>query len=132
MNYEILSNEITDDPLARGYSGMTDQEIAGSLNDTIDRERNKPSLTGSEVMNAIDKTEFQGLVAADEATVWNILHLEAINPFGIEKDIMVDLFGVDSDTIASLALIRVEAISRAVELVLGTVKYGDVVQARSM
>ena len=131
MNYETLSNEITNDPLTRGYSGMSDQELADSLN-TEDRERNKASLTGSEVMNAIDKAEFQALPAADEATVWNILHLGTINPFGIEKDIMVDLFGGASDTIANLALLRVEAISRASEIGLGVVKYGDVVQARSM
>ena len=128
MNYQVLKDEITNDPLARGYSGMTDQQIVDSLN-TEDRERNKTSLTGSEVMNAIDKAEFQALPAADEATVWNILHLGTINPFGVEKDIMVDLFGAGSDTIAALALIRVEAISRGVELVLGVVNEGDVIMS---
>lgn len=34
---DILVNELTTDPLARGYSGMTDQQVADSLN-TFDRE----------------------------------------------------------------------------------------------
>lgn len=32
MDYTILTAELADDPLGRGYSAMTDQEVADSLN----------------------------------------------------------------------------------------------------
>lgn len=37
-NLQILSDEITNDPLGRGYAAMSDQEIADSLN-TINRDK---------------------------------------------------------------------------------------------
>lgn len=37
MNYSVLSTEVTTDPLSRGYSGMTDQAVADSLNEAADR-----------------------------------------------------------------------------------------------
>ena len=36
MTSKALADEINIDPLGRGYSGMTDQQIADSLN-TVDR-----------------------------------------------------------------------------------------------
>ena len=41
---QILSTEISTDPLTRGYSGMTDVQIRDSLNNTIDRP-NTRSIT---------------------------------------------------------------------------------------
>lgn len=40
MNIAALTSELTNDPLARGYSGMTNQQAADSLNAT-----NRPSAT---------------------------------------------------------------------------------------
>ncbi len=36
MDYSILTPEVTTDPLARGYAGMSDQQVADSLN-AVDR-----------------------------------------------------------------------------------------------
>ena len=36
MTTKTLADEVANDPLVRGYSGMTDQQIADSLN-TVDR-----------------------------------------------------------------------------------------------
>ena len=46
MNYDALKTELTEDPLALGYSGMTDQEVADSLN-AVNRQRNRTSMTGT-------------------------------------------------------------------------------------
>ena len=88
---EILKGEITTDPLTRGYSGMTDAQIADDLT-TAYRERNLDRLDASTVFNAIDKAEYNALSDANKAMVWNILHLGEINPFGLESDIFVDIF----------------------------------------
>jgi len=129
-----LKAEIDDDPLTRGYSGMTDAVVAVNLNDdtTAEFKRSLPksSLTGSEVLNAINKGEFNALDVEQKAMVWNIVHLGTINPFGIEGDLFTDIFGVPSTTIAALLALRQRTVSRAVELGLGIIKVGHVQMAR--
>ena len=61
MKIEKLRTELNDDILGRGYSGMTDEAAANSLNDTIDRSLNRATMTASEVFNAVDAAEFAGL-----------------------------------------------------------------------
>lgn len=130
-NLFLLKSEIDSDPLTRGYSGMTDAEVAESLN-TANRTRNKTTMTGSEILNKIDPTEWNSLTDAQRQTVWDIVHLGTINPFGIEATLMVNIFTGGSTTITALAAARVESISRAQELGLGTVREGTVQQARSL
>lgn len=127
---DILKDELTNDPLTpkRNYSGMTDFEAANDLNTTY-RTRNKTNMTGTEIFNAIDKAEWNALSDAQRDDVWNILHLGNINPFGIEADLMQDIFGA-STTITALQAARKENISRAEELGLGVVGAGQVEEAR--
>lgn len=127
----VLSNELADDPLARGYSGMTDAQATDSLNDTLDRERNRTSMTGSEVLNAVNNTEYLALSASDKDRVWQLLHLGTLNPFGVEADLLLDIFGGGSTTITALVVARKEIISRGAELGLGVVKEGQVQRARA-
>ena len=49
----ILEDELNNDPLARGYSGMSDTQVLDSLNNTIDQNRNKTSMSGREVMDQV-------------------------------------------------------------------------------
>ena len=125
-----LKTELSTDPLTRGYSGMDDVEAAADLNTTY-RTRNRITMTGSEVINAIDKTEFNSKTDAEKRQVWDILHLGDVNPFGIEADLFVDVFGSNSTTIANLQNARKQAVSRAEELSLPSVKAGQVQMARS-
>lgn len=117
-DYKILRDEIQNDPLGRGYSGMTDAEVADDLN-TQYRTRNRSTLTASEIVNAVDLSEWNALDDVQRQIVWNLLHMGAINPFGVEATILVNVFGAGSNTIAVLAEARVENISRAQELGLG-------------
>lgn len=130
MTIEALKAELTTDPLGRGYSGMTDEQAAVDLN-TIYRTQNRELMSSSEVMNAIDITEFNALTAADEALIWNVLSLGEINPFGVEATIFTNVFGGGSTTITTLSVARQSSVSRAQELGLGAVREGTVTMART-
>lgn len=129
MNIDILKTEITTDPLTRGYSGMSDLATALDLN-TVYRTTDKTSMTGTEVFNAIDKAEFNALTATNKKLIWDIIHLGEINPFGLESDLFVDIFGGGSTTITDLQALRKNNVSRGVELGIGNVREGNVQEAR--
>ena len=129
MNYTDLTNELVSDPLVRGYSGMSDAEATVDLN-TEYRETNRTAMSGSEIFNAVDKVEYDALSVGDNARFWDILHLSSVDPFGIEAQIVIDVFGAGSTTVSTLAAMRKTPISRATELGLGSVREGHVQKAR--
>ena len=57
MNYEILKAEVTDDPLARGYSGMSDQAVADSMN-AVDRTVDREMVPTHDIYEAIIPAEY--------------------------------------------------------------------------
>ena len=103
----------------------------GQLN-AVNRTRPKTSMTGSEVLNAVDAAEWGDLDAAGKQTVWDVVHLGEVNPFGVEATLLIAVFGAGSATIVALAAARQQAISRAVEIGLGHVRVGDVERARAL
>ena len=125
----ILKDEITNDPLNRGYTEMTDEEVAADINLLV-RTRNRPSMTSSEVLNAINITEWISLTDAEQQQIWDVIHMGNINPFGVEATIFIAIFGNGSDTITTLAAARVENVTRATELGHGFVYPGHVQNAR--
>ena len=114
-DWDALRSEISNDPLVRGYSNMSDEEIAADLN-TKYRTKNRTEMSASEVVNAVSVSEYAALAAGDKQLFWDIVHIGTLNPFGREADLMVTLFGGGSDTIATLSSLRVDSISRAEEL----------------
>ena len=129
---EILKAEITDDPLSRGYSGMNDLEVAGSLN-TVNRPVTKTYLTGSEIFNATDYTEYGALTSDQQASWDRLCGVDQINiSSGIAKGREAELFGPGSVTRAALVALKVSPqVSRGTELGLGTVYEGNVQEARA-
>ena len=130
MDYVALKAELTTDPLTRGYSEMSDVEAATDLN-TVYREKNRTSMSGSEVLNAVDTTQWNGLTDAQRQTVWNVIHLGTVNPFGVEATLLIGVFGAGTATITALAAARLDSMSRAAELGLGSVFAGHVHDARA-
>lgn len=130
MDIDALKTELLAGHPGTGAYDADDAVAATQLN-AVNRTRNKPTMTGSEVMNAIVKAEFTALSAADKQMVWDIVHLGEINPFGIEADLFVDIFGGGSATITDLQTARKYDVSRGVELGLGQVKTGHVETART-
>lgn len=110
----ILEDELTADPLTRGYSGMSDARLLTSLN-TADRNRNRTSMTGREVKAAVDKDEYAALSDAKKQQMIELIKRDDLDLFGLDKEILIDIFG-NSTTGANLATARVESISRATEL----------------
>ncbi len=127
-----LRDELLNDPLARGYSTMSDQEAADDLN-TEYRERNRDFMGASEVFNAIVVADFLALADGDRATIMGIMGFGEINPFGKEADVFVSIFGGQSATIIALNIARKEPISRAFEIGVSRlpVRAGHVAVARA-
>lgn len=128
--HATLKAELANDPLGKGYSGMTDDQVVVALN-VADRE-NPATWSGSKVLNVIVKPEYDALTAANKALIWDVLHLGELNPYGIEAALFVAAFGPDSATIKALAALRnAERITRAQELGLGDVAPYHVWEARN-
>ena len=119
----ILEDEIASDPLERGYAAMTDAQLLTSFN-AADRSRNRTSMTGCEVKLQIDTSEYNALSDAKKLRLIELLKRDDLNLFGLDLDIMVDIFGA-STTGSNLATARVELISRGVEIGWGDVTIKD-------
>lgn len=129
MTNATLRDELSNDPLGRGYGTMTDAEVVADLT-TASRTRQKASITGSDLWNHTDSTEFNALSETAQQRWLGLCGVDTIDPFGPAEDVAVNLFPADSTTLSNLAAFRVEDISRATELGLGDVKPYDVQKAR--
>lgn len=133
VDYGALKSELDTDPLTRGYSGMTDGQVAVDLN-TVYRSRNRTTMSGREVMEAFaaNTAEWDALTAANQDRIIALTGREDLDPFGIDAHIFTQAAAGATNTISALNAARTEAISRAVELGFGTVHSGDVANARAI
>lgn len=122
----ILQDERTNDPLGRSYSGMDDPTFLGSIT-TVDRTRNRSTMSASEVYNSVDQTEWAALSATEQQEIWDILHMGSdLDPFGREASRFTAIFPGAGATLTALAAARVENITRAEEIGLPNPNLGDV------
>lgn len=134
MDLVALKSELTTDPLARGYSGLGDEAAANNLN-TVNRTRERPTVTGAQIYNALDPAEFTALSAANQTKVRDIFGLGGdidVRTGRNARVVLLSLFGAATATRAALAALVQEPCSRAVELGLGTVTPSDVADARRL
>ena len=116
MDYKVLKNEILNDPLVRGYGGMTNAQILTSLV-AVNRSRQLESVNSAFIYERLDQTEVQSLDAAATARLDRILGLgNNILVQGAAKTELIAIFGGGSNTIAALAADIVVAISRFEEI----------------
>ena len=128
----LLKSEIDSDPLSRGYSGMSNIQVADDINQKI-RSRDKLSLDSSELLDSIESSALMALTGDKATRVWGVLSMNSVDPFGIAADVFIDAFGGGSNTIITLAALRIESISRAQELGYpGYVREGHVEMARAL
>ena len=126
-----LGDELTNDPLGRGYSEMTDEEVVTDLN-TEYRTRVKTSMSGDAIFVQTDAAEFAGLTDHKQLAWISWCGKDSIDPSNAANvDFVKWVFGAASTTVANLAAARVEDITRAAELGLGDVDAGDVQRVRS-
>jgi hypothetical protein len=132
MDLVALKAELTAGQPGSGAYDADDATAAAQLN-VVNRTLPRASLTGSEVLNAVDTTEWLALDDARRQQVWDIVHLGTVNPFGVEATLMTAIFpAAESPTIAALAEARQRPVSRGVERGFGFVGHADVEDARAL
>ena len=125
----ILEDEIANDPLGRGYAGMTDTELIASGN-TENRTQKITNLSPRDVFNAIDQDEWSSKTDLQRRRIWDVLHLvrgegEGVNLFGAELTEFRKVFDAGSVTASELMTLRVKKISRMKEIGWGVVREKD-------
>ena len=156
-DYVALANELNTDLLGRGYSGMSDAEATADIN-TEYRDVNYPIFldllnltirengqwtpfrekaemkTQPNVYDNQSMREFMdlfGTLTGDSITGRSQYDMQSPYMVGLLDDMVLE--GSMSQPIANaIQVIGVETVSRAVELILGRVKTGDVEFARTL
>lgn len=131
MDYFDLRTHLDTDPDVHGYTGMTDAEVVTSLL-TETKSRNVLSMSGTDVAQNIDSTDWSGLNDGEKNQVIGICGWSAVNPWGKEADIFLSIFGGGSATIVALNAARVETVSEAEFYGFAGITEGDVNKARAL
>jgi hypothetical protein len=130
MNLAVLANELqASHPITGAYS--VDDVTAASQVNAVNIVRDRTSMTGREIAAEIVDAEYDAL--EDEtikAQVIALVSTDSVDPFGFSANVIKDIFPA-SATLAALALVRIETISRATQLGIGNVRAGDVQRARA-
>ncbi len=120
----ILEDEIAGDPLGRGYSAMTDQQLLDSLN-AVNRSRDRAAMTRREIADTIPNGLYVALSDVDKSQLLTLFGGESndggLNPFGFAMTVIQDVFGPASAAVTALTTARVESISRGEEIGWGVV-----------
>lgn len=116
MAKAALITELTNDPLARGYAGMTAAQAAISLNEK-NRTRNRAMVQVSAILDAIAWTEYDALTATHKDRLNVILARDTINANSVNvRAAFLAAFTNGSTSRANLIALLSEPISRAVEI----------------
>lgn len=130
MDYGKLKNEITTDPLARGYASMTNQQVADNLN-TVYRTLPVESVTGQDIFEAVVQADYAALTAAQKELLYAIVGMGTIRVNGANTTAaLLAMFPSGSTTRANLAALRTRPVSRAEELGLPRVDDEHIRSAR--
>lgn len=132
---DILITELTTDPLTVGYSGMTDEQVATSLNNAgTGRTLPVDTLSAATLYEAIDTAEFDALSADQKTAIDRILSLGdavILTPASKARAVLVAAFGAGTASRDAIIVEVTRAVSRAEELGLPVVRVGDVQRARA-
>lgn len=125
-----LRAEIEIDLLSRGYSSMTDLEVATDLN-TVYRTANIEFVTGQEIFEAVVLLEYNALSAAEKSLFHAIIGMEHILVSGANtRASLLAMFGTGTTTRSNLIALQTKTISRAEELGFPFVYEGHIQEAR--
>jgi len=132
MNLQILNTESTTDPLGRSYAGMTDAQIADSLN-TANRPQTNTLIPAHKVVSAVVPSEAALILPEERERIAFIVSAGEVNISSDNvRSAFQRAFAAGTTTRANLlALVNAPSISRAEELGLGIVRESDVAKARN-
>jgi hypothetical protein len=126
-----LRTELSDDPLGRGYAGMSDREAADDLN-TKYRQEQIRSMAGDTMFSSTVLAEFVLLTERNQNLWMSICGRATVDPWSnANLGLLEYIYGPASSTEDALAAIAVQMITREAELGIGYVREGDVTQARA-
>jgi len=129
MSHNQLKEELTNDPLARGYSGMTDEQACDSLN-TVNRTKPNDFVTGDELFGVTDSVEWEALTEHSQSLWMQICSRDSVNPLlPATIAFVTSVFG-SSSTLGSLTALQTKEVSRAGELGISEVSVPHVSFAR--
>ena len=130
MNYDVLMTELlAGHPVTGGYD--VDNEVAAGQLNAINCTQNVESVSGQEIFEAVDPTDFAGLPAAHKELLYAIIGMGTILVNGTNtKAALLAMFGAGTSTRANLAALQKQDVSRADELGLGEVLPGNVEEVR--
>ena len=132
ITWELLRVELDTDPLNRGYTSMSDEEVAADLN-TVYRTITRDYVSGWEIFNITNNTEYATLTDAQKASWDALCGIENIDTAsGVAKAKEAELFGPGTTTRSNLIDLKTTDVSRAVELGFGEVTVGQIQEARRL
>ena len=112
----ILKDEIDNDPLGRGYAGMSDQEVTDDML-TEYRSVSVGSILSEGIVAALVPSEVNALTVVQQRNLWGVIGAGSVKPDDTEvKNFFADLFGAGTTTRANLFALATRLISRAAEL----------------
>jgi hypothetical protein len=120
-----LCDEITNDPLGRGYAGMGVEAITADINSEY-RLVFHEKVEGADLFEGVVGAEWQAISEAEKTQVLSLLSFGAISPQGNVRTFLITIFGGGSGTISNMADIARYTTSRAAELDLGSPNAGAV------
>lgn len=133
MDYTILVAELTNDPLPRGYAGMTDAQRLASLR-VKDRPTERSIVAAYEVLEAIVPSEWAALTAQEKQRVQTFTSAGQVNLKGPNtRAAFAAAFGGGTTTRSNLLALQAGPNQdRATELGIADVGDGHLASARQM
>lgn len=128
-----LRDELTQDPLGRGYASMTAQQAADSLN-AVNRAIPRTSISGNDLLACTTVAELTGLTAASRDVYLALIQMASLDITSANvRTILGTLFAAGTTTRANLIALgnSTIAVSRAAELGLGAPTAGEIERARA-
>lgn len=132
MNLADLKSEIENDPLDRGYAGMSDVEVADSLNERT-READADALHGGDLVAALDQAEWEQLGSGQKQYLQLIVSAGSSPLTAAIRNSLREMFPTQSQTRRNLLRLMRQEASRGMELGLGrNITPSDVANARRL
>ncbi len=119
------------DANAGTYGALSDQDAAVTLN-ALTENRVRSSMTGAEVFDNVDSTEFAALTDSQKSQVLSLCSVQSVDPANAKPaaQIIIDIFGNPSTTRTALLAARDETVSPATTQGLPRARAEDVRRAR--
>lgn len=131
MDLQALRAELLTDPLARGYSAMTDAQVVTSLN-VANRSVARDTIPAHEVVEATVPAEWAALSAQEKQRYAILTGAGDVNVKGPNtRASFLAMFGAGTATRTALAALQTKTVTRGAELGLNTVTALDVSRARA-